>query len=370
MKNFSKDQILPTCSFRDHDLEISYRIQAFAEIKGLVLPGSAVIMALYILFLVPDFFFLGATQAFLRIAFIRLACIPVFFVCYFLCGQLKSSRSYLRSVNVMELSFIVLYLLILSNYSTINFGMRCMELTVLLLLIFFLPNMWLSAAINALLLICSFGIFSIFAASRIPSNGFFVQGFVYIAATFFLGILNFYRINFLKRSQYYNINKLKKRINTDKLTGAFSRAKFDEDIKKQIITADRTDKHFSIAIFDIDNFKRINDTYGHMEGDKVLTRIAEVVSENKRPRDILSRWGGEEFVILFPTTSISAAVRVTDRLRVVISTTIFSVGERVTCSFGVTEYQQGDTPITLLRRADKLMYDAKAAGKNYVVSSM
>jgi diguanylate cyclase (GGDEF) domain len=370
MKYFSKDQILPTCAFRDHDLEISYRIQSFAGYKRYVLPGATAVMALFILFLVPDCIFVNDSAAFLRIAAIRLSIVPVFFVFYFLFGRLKSSRAYLRTVNAMELAFTVLYLLVLSNYSALDLGMRCLELAIVVIIFFTFPNLWLSATINAFVLILSFTVFCICAASRLGLEGFFAQGIAYLAVAFLFCAANFYRINYFKRSQYYNINIMKKRINTDKLTGAFTRAKFDEDIKKQIATADQTGKHFSIAIFDIDNFKRINDTYGHMEGDKVLTGIAEVVNLNKRPRDILSRWGGEEFVILFPSTTISAAVRVTDRLRVVISTTIFSVGERITCSFGVTEYQDGDTPATLLRRADKLMYDAKAAGKNYVVSSM
>jgi two-component system, cell cycle response regulator len=370
MRFFSRDQLLTTCVFRDHDLEISYRIQAFASFKRLALLVLVASTALFVLFLVPDCAFLGDSAALLRISAIRLSAIPVLLAYYIIFGRLKSSRAYLRMINAMQLSFVVFYLLVLSNYSAMDFGIRCIELSVIIIIFFSFPNLWLNATLNGFALLASFTVFCICNAARFHAGGFFAQGIAYLVIAFLFCSASFYRLNYLKRSQYYNMNMMKKRINTDKLTGAFSRAKFDEDIKKQIAIADNSGKHFSVAIFDIDNFKHINDTYGHMEGDKVLTGIVEAVKTNKRPKDILIRWGGEEFIILFPATNISVAVKVTDRLRMVISSTIFSVGERITCSFGVTEYQHGDTPTTLLRRADKLMYDAKAAGKNYVVSSM
>jgi diguanylate cyclase (GGDEF)-like protein len=158
-------------------------------------------------------------------------------------------------------------------------------------------------------------------------------------------------------------------LNTDTLTGAFTRVKFDNEIKKQIAFSQQTGRKMSLAIFDIDNFKRINDTYGHLEGDNVLSGIANIVIENLRLRDILTRWGGEEFVIVFPCTGLASAVKTAERLRIKISDAAFSIGEVVTCSFGVTEFKKGDTPVSLLRRADNLLYEAKASGKNVVCAN-
>jgi len=134
--------------------------------------------------------------------------------------------------------------------------------------------------------------------------------------------------------------------------------------------ARQTGRIFSLIIFDIDDFKRINDTYGHLTGDRVLTTIVTIVTSNKRNADILTRWGGEEFILLLPSTRLNEANRIAERLKTLISEYDFGLDNIVTCSFGVTEFRKNDTRTTLFRRADKLLYDAKAQGKNIVISDV
>jgi len=120
----------------------------------------------------------------------------------------------------------------------------------------------------------------------------------------------------------------------------------------------------SLGIFDLDYFKKINDTYGHLVGDKILIRLARVLQDNLRKSDIISRFGGEEFVVLMPNTNIKKAYKVLDRLRKIISADKELKRYRVTASCGVTQYKKGDNLKRFKDRADKALYKAKDLGRN------
>ncbi len=119
-------------------------------------------------------------------------------------------------------------------------------------------------------------------------------------------------------------------------------------------------------VYDIDHFKWINDTHGHQTGDKVLVHLARFVPDRIRSTDILVRWGGEEFAIITPGSDGRAAYHAAEKLRDEISKVVFDKAGTVTCSFGVAQYSDGDTPETFLARADNAMYRAKINGRNRV----
>jgi diguanylate cyclase (GGDEF)-like protein/PAS domain S-box-containing protein len=165
-----------------------------------------------------------------------------------------------------------------------------------------------------------------------------------------------------------SINELlEKQATTDVLTGIFNRMKFNKSLTKEIQRAQRYNTQLSLIIFDIDHFKQVNDTYGHLAGDNVLKNLARLVASNLRQIDIFARWGGEEFVIQAPETAIDGAVRLAEKLRSKIETHDFSEPEKVTTSFGVTALKKGDDTISLLNRADEALYRAKENGRNQVV---
>ena len=114
----------------------------------------------------------------------------------------------------------------------------------------------------------------------------------------------------------------------------------------------------SLGIFDLDYFKKINDTYGHLVGDKILIRLARVLQDNLRKSDIISRFGGEEFVVLMPNTNIKKAYKVLDRLRKIISVDKGMKRYRVTASCGVTQYKKGDNLKRFKDKADKAFFKA------------
>ncbi|MBX3223935.1 MAG: GGDEF domain-containing protein [Labilithrix sp.] len=159
----------------------------------------------------------------------------------------------------------------------------------------------------------------------------------------------------------------------DGLTGVFNRKHLEERIATELAFALRHDEPLSVIIFDVDHFKKVNDTYGHLAGDAVLKSVAALLKRTVRPEDVLARYGGEEFVILARATAAPAAVALADRLRadVAADAITFEGREiRVTSSAGVASLAccgEARDRSTLLGTADRRLYAAKQGGRNRVV---
>ncbi len=156
---------------------------------------------------------------------------------------------------------------------------------------------------------------------------------------------------------------------TDSLTGIYNRRHFEELAQREIALAQRSLAPLSIIMFDLDHFKRVNDTYGHLAGDKVLASISHAVLARLRPGDIFARYGGEEFIILAPNTNKKGAIAFANRLRQLVADTPVTYQENVImmkASFGVTEWEQGNDLHAAISAADNDMYAAKTAGRNRV----
>jgi diguanylate cyclase len=157
----------------------------------------------------------------------------------------------------------------------------------------------------------------------------------------------------------------------DSLTGCHSRYAYEQRLNEEFQRWQRHSQPLSFSIWDIDLFKRVNDSYGHEAGDRLLRRVAELFAHNKRAEDFLARIGGEEFVLLLPMTTLEAAATVAEKLRGVIEGAAFRHhGEpvRVTISAGLTEFRPGDTPTAVYERADRALYQAKQQGRNRCVA--
>ncbi|MDT8339265.1 MAG: diguanylate cyclase [Sulfurimonas sp.] len=161
---------------------------------------------------------------------------------------------------------------------------------------------------------------------------------------------------------------LEKLATTDKLTGIYNRHKFDEIFKTEIERASRYKTPLTLIMFDIDHFKDVNDNHGHGIGDEVLQGIVDIVKKNIRDADIFARWGGEEFVILFPQTNSKSATALTEKLRKTIEDSLFVKELTLTCSFGIAFYEDKESAETLTERADSALYRAKNQGRNRVIS--
>ncbi len=158
----------------------------------------------------------------------------------------------------------------------------------------------------------------------------------------------------------------------DPLTKLPNRQAYDHQLNSEYSRWQRYDKPLTMIIADIDFFKKINDTFGHAAGDKVLKTVARVLQTNLRDTDFIARFGGEEFVILMPETQIEDAVKVAEKLRTTIMDCPFHSSNRkvpVTMSFGVCEFKKGDTIDSVFDKADKALYQAKESGRNKVCSA-
>jgi diguanylate cyclase (GGDEF)-like protein len=154
---------------------------------------------------------------------------------------------------------------------------------------------------------------------------------------------------------------------TDSLTGIANRRIFLESLGGAICFAQRHQTPLSIIMADLDNFKSVNDTFGHNAGDQVLQAFATFLMENSREEDLIARWGGEEFIMMLPGTSAKKATIFAERIRHRLEEIIPDPGIRLTASFGVSAYRPGETSISFIGRADQALYEAKRLGKDQVI---
>jgi len=158
----------------------------------------------------------------------------------------------------------------------------------------------------------------------------------------------------------------------DPLTGLPNRAAWSEQVEREMLNWQDKGGHLAMAILDLDHFKRINDNYGHLAGDKVLKIVADQLRKRLRARDFIARFGGEEFVVLLPQTSLAVAAQVAEVLRATIEACPFHFkGERVviTTSIGLSTFRSGERGDQVLKRADAALYRAKDQGRNRVEQS-
>jgi len=151
----------------------------------------------------------------------------------------------------------------------------------------------------------------------------------------------------------------------DHLTHILNRLGIDAELNNRIANQSSSDEALSLIMFDIDNFKLVNDQYGHLVGDDVLQKIALVVSKRLRKSDTFGRWGGEEFLVLTNDDPKEAKL-LAERLRASIEQADFGLADKVTCSFGLAGYEKGDSNESLTNKADEALYFSKQHGKNKV----
>ena len=152
----------------------------------------------------------------------------------------------------------------------------------------------------------------------------------------------------------------------DSLTGVYTRRKLNVMLEQEIDRANRSPAVFSIIVMDLDDFKRVNDTYGHLVGDEVLKHIVKLLRERIGDSGVLCRWGGDELLVLLPGSGLEKSLAIAESLRSVAQEYPYSAGIVVTLSMGVAQFLGGESVTGLIRRADNALYRAKASGRNKV----
>ncbi len=186
------------------------------------------------------------------------------------------------------------------------------------------------------------------------------------------------RVNTQLKRKFYadtlknNFNESLEMVVTDPMTGLGNRRYFDRSIAPLFEQLNEHETPFCVIVFDVDRFKRVNDILGHDTGDIVLKEVAARLASNMRSVDIVSRYGGEEFLIAMPATTESEAVKAADRVRALISGTPVTIGDQafsISVSAGVAEAHKGDRLRDVFKRADAALYRAKMGGRNRVVAA-
>ena len=154
--------------------------------------------------------------------------------------------------------------------------------------------------------------------------------------------------------------------NTDKLTGLANRQKLSGDMAEAMLRSHQRELPLSVLLLDVDNFKNVNETFGHLAGDGVLQALSALAVDVLRPQDVAGRWGGEEFLVLLPEADANEAGEIAEKLRRRIEEFSFVGGLHCTVSIGLAELRPYDTQDSLIHRADTALYHAKRMGKNRV----
>ena len=154
--------------------------------------------------------------------------------------------------------------------------------------------------------------------------------------------------------------------NIDYLTGVANRRATAEALRQALSRPHGHGQMLSVILLDIDNFKQINDTFGHAVGDRVLIELADTLRQHLRGTDMLGRWGGEEFLIIAHAIGDDQIAELAERLRIIVATHSYALVGRLTLSLGVARAQRADTPEALVKRADDALYQAKEGGRNRV----
>ena len=353
--------------FIDSKLEYEFFQEDMQNAKNYIKPIVLILGILNTLFLIPDYLFVNNKNSFIDIASGRMFFIIIIIIFYIMIGRIKGSKTMASLLTIFEFISVLLFLFVLCQYKTPNYLIQAFGVMVILLAFFMVPNRLINMVIVSAFVSLTFIFMSLYYIKNIKPSEFYA-GVVYIAIFNVLFSIMALRNNYNKRIQYLNRKELIRLSIIDSLTGAYNRAKFDEELKKWVVLSKRYGTSLSLIILDFDDFKKINDSYGHLVGDNVLIESVRLFKSCIRETDIFARWGGEEFTILLPNTDLSNAANLAERLRSKIADYKFNDAGHVTCSFGVANMDLNDDIESFLQKVDKMLYISKNSGKNQIKS--
>ncbi|SHJ25526.1 diguanylate cyclase (GGDEF) domain-containing protein [Dethiosulfatibacter aminovorans DSM 17477] len=354
-----------TCNFKDKKIENEYFDSMMKKDTRYFKPLILLVAIVYILFMIPEYLFLSNESNYLNLIAIRTLTLVIILCLYHMVKRSKDSNTISMLVSIIEIILVGSYFVLVSQYDTVEFFLKVMDMIILITVVFMLPNKFNNKVVVSLILYAGF-FFMAWERFQYVENQHFAAGMVYSFLMIFIITITYYKVNYYNRVNYTHELELKILSETDHLTGIYNRIKFDDELDRWIRHKARYKGSLSLIMMDFDEFKLINDRYGHLAGDRVLKDGVDVIKKIVRNTDVFARWGGEEFILLLPETSCDKAVALAERIRKALEEYEFHTGDRVTCSFGVVEIVEGETMQNAVNRVDELLYKAKGNGRNRV----
>ena len=353
------------CEFSDRDTESEFMEYDKTASLNFVRFFMLLMGFTFALFSLSDYFFYGQGRVFFVSLGLRGTALFITVAAFFLLGRIGRYHHTLVMVTTTQMVVFVIYLVNLYNQQSNKPEIQFMTVMLFILAVFLIPNKWKNCLIGGCIIWWGYIVFCIvFSSSAVTSS--LAQRGIYLSISFMTCAIFLFGREKSRRRQFAAEKLLEFMSITDRLTNIYNRGRFEHVLGLWI----KNMRHapFSLLLFDIDNFKKVNDRYGHTVGDQVLVGISNTVSANIRDEDLFARWGGEEFVIIFGDTGIEKAAELAERLRIAVEANPCSEAGVVTISIGIAEYRQGETITDFVNRADEKMYEAKKAGKNRVMA--
>ncbi|MCL2092703.1 MAG: GGDEF domain-containing protein [Treponema sp.] len=353
------------CEFSNRDTEREFLAQEKERSLGTARALILIMGIIFMAFVFSDFFYYGGGRAAAFSLAIRSLVLGITLAFFFLSKRIGPYNITLIVIFLTQLIIFSLYLLNLQLLEASQVFLQFMTVALFLISAYLIPNHLKNSFILSL---CILGAYLAYcAAFQDPalSPPLHERG-IYLGVTLIACAIFTYSHEKSRRERFEAEKLLEINSITDKLTGVANRGRFEHVLGLWI--KNKRHEPFCLLFFDIDNFKSVNDRYGHSLGDEVLIQITQTVTANIRDEDTFARWGGEEFVILFSNIGIAKATELAERLRAAVEAVAHEKAGVVTISIGVVQYRQGETLLDLVHRGDTKMYEAKQAGKNRVVS--
>ncbi|NLV36935.1 MAG: diguanylate cyclase [Clostridiaceae bacterium] len=358
------------CEFTDRELETEYFSADLLKSLKYMRPLILFLAVLNTLFIVPDFILIKDISPLIVIAVTRVIFLVCALLLYFHIQYMKSPYIICAWISACELLGFLSFIIIFWQYPSPDYLIQVLGMIIIILAVFLVPNRWLYMVITSIIGVSSFFIAAYAKLADRISTSRFSAGIVYTALIIIISAFSSYRMYYNRRANYAINKELEKTSFTDSLTGLINKAKLNEELNMWMKFSSRYKTPLTLILFDIDNFKHINDEYGHLVGDEVMVKIIGAVKEMIRETDTLARWGGDEFTIIMPHTNRIQALEITERIRKAISERELMPEFKLSCSFGIASFT-GKGKISgvdqFICAADRALYKAKNSGKNVVM---
>lgn len=360
----NKQLINIRAEFNDEQLEDLYYEKQITTFKHSIRHIMLVIGIVYLALAILDFS-TYSSALFLQLLAVRLVVFFFALISWFTIRKNPTVKVTCSCITFFPPVLCFCSILIAALTKNQQFAYQAMIVMVIIFCTTLMPNRWINLMFINILMAVGFLAIVPTYIKNIATYDYLIV-LLFLVATLVFAIAAQYRSNLNQREKFLREKQLETQSVTDTLTGLYNRLWFDLTLNDWCANTEK-DQVFSLVITDIDNFKVVNDTYGHPTGDRVLIQCTKLLQASVRSTDLLARWGGEEFVLLLPGANLEKAVELSERMRAQIESHTFEEVGKLTCSFGVVMHTPDQSAESLLQEADKQLYIAKESGKNRVV---